>query len=151
MNKKLTNSEIKKLKRNDLLIMAEEILKTYKKDELYKFIVSGKINDVTKKTIKIEIIDDTGIKESHSNGGRTRTILYKVNTRFWKLIIHSESYVSQSYVRLYSSSVLDNWSLIKNGNPKKDHEIDISYRTSYISNAFDGIVRHYQEIIKKMS
>lgn len=154
-NKNIKNTDLKilKLKKEDLLIMAEEILKKYKKNELYNFVVSNTTgtNDNKKEDVDYELIDDTGIVENHSNGGRTRTILYKMGGTFWKLIIHSESYNFQSYIRLYSSSTLDNWTLIKNGNPKKDYNIDISYSRSYTPYVFDGIIRDYKKIIKKMS
>lgn len=98
----------------------------------------------------IEIIDDTGIEMKNSNGGRTQTILMKYNNTYWKLVIHSESYWFQSYIRLYSSQSLENWNLIKHGNPKKDYDLDLSYRNDYKENVFFGIINDYKLLIVKL-
>lgn len=98
----------------------------------------------------IEIIDDTGIVQENSNGGRTQTILMKYNDTYWKLVIHSESYWFQSYIKLYSSQSLENWNLIKQGNPKRDYRLDISYRSDYKENIFFGIINDYKFLIVKL-
>ena len=146
INKSLEKLSTKKLK---------EILGIIYMEDSNKDTKDNKITKITKKTEKdpfanIEIIDDTGIVEKHSNGGRTQTILMKHNNLFWKLIIHSESYIAQSYIRLYSSSTLDNWNLIKCGNPKRDYEIDISYRTQYLRSEFNIIIKDYKTLLMKL-
>ena len=154
---------IKHLKKEELIPLAVDILKKYKKNQLLNFIMydnkeakSIKLNNKEAKSIKLNnkefnLLDDTGIMSIDRNGGRTRTIMYKVNNLFWKLIIHSETYISQSYIKLYSSSTLDNWNLIKIGNPKKDYNIDISYSERFSDNVFDGIIDDYKKLIEKMS
>ena len=144
---------IKHLKKEELIPLAVDILKKYKKNQLLNFIM---YDNKEAKSIKLnnkesDLIDDTGIMSTDRNGGRTRTIMYKVNNLFWKLIIHSETYISQSYIKLYSSSTLDNWNLIKIGNPKKDYNIDISYSERFSDNVFDGIIDDYKKLIEKMS
>ena len=144
---------IKHLKKEELIPLAVDILKKYKKNQLLNFIM---YDNKEAKSIKLNnkefnLLDDTGIMSIDRNGGRTRTIMYKVNNLFWKLIIHSETYISQSYIKLYSSSTLDNWNLIKIGNPKKDYNIDISYSERFSDNVFDGIIDDYKKLIEKMS
>lgn len=98
----------------------------------------------------IEIIDDTGIEMKNSNGGRTQTILMKYNDKYWKLVIHSESYWFQSYIKLYSSQSLENWNLVKQGNPKQDYNLDISYRNDYRENIFFSIINDYKFLIARL-
>ena len=144
---------IKHLKKEELIPLAVDILKKYKKNQLLNFIMYDNKEAKSIKLNKIEfnLVDDTGIMSTDRNGGRTRTIMYKVNNLFWKLIIHSETYISQSYIKLYSSLTLDNWNLIKIGNPKKDYNIDISYSERFSDNVFDGIIDDYKKLIEKMS
>ncbi len=149
----MSNKSIKHLKKEELIPLAVDILKKYKKNQLLNFIM---YDNKEAKSIKLNnkefnLLDDTGIMLTDRNGGRTRTIMYKVNNLFWKLIIHSETYISQSYIKLYSSLTLDNWNLIKIGNPKKDYNIDISYSERFSDNVFDGIIDDYKKLIEKMS
>ena len=148
-----SNKSIKHLKKEELIPLAMDILKKYKKNQLLNFIMYDNKEAKSIKLNKIEfnLVDDTGIISNDRNGGRTRTVMYKVNNLFWKLIIHSETYISQSYIKLYSSSTLDNWNLIKIGNPKKDYNIDISYSERFSDNVFDGIIDDYKKLIEKMS
>lgn len=87
--------------------------------------------------------------DRHSNGGRYRSIIFKFNDKYWKIAILSESYDFQSYIRLYSSATLDNWNLIKSGNPKKDYNIDIAYSKNYSPNIYQKIIDDYKKIILK--
>ena len=96
-------------------------------------------------------VDDTGIKNSSSNGGRTQNVLYvDINGIWYKLVIHSQSYESQSHIRLYSSSDKTNWLNLISGNPKRDFGIDISYKENYSSIAFDIIIKNYEGRLKKI-
>lgn len=96
-------------------------------------------------------VDDTGIKVCFSNGGRTQTLLYvDINGVWYKLTIHSESYETQSYIRLESSSDRSKWLPLIIGNLKKDFGIDISYRENYSSTAFDQIIKNYEGRLKKI-
>lgn len=146
--------DYKKLSKEELQKLAQEAIVKCKKDKLIDFLKS--LEPVRPK-IKIKdkpvifVIDNSGIVEKHSNGGRTKTLIFKCNDRYWKLIIHSECYDFQSYIRLYSSSTLDNWTLIKSGNPKKDYNISVAYRKDCPDYIFNGIIEDYKEIIKKMS
>ena len=154
INKSLEKLSTKKLKEILCLVYEED-------GSNDKKIISNRQSKATKSRIEeikslkslldsIEIIDDTGIVECHSNGGRTQTILMKHNNLFWKLVIHSESYVAQSYIRLYSSSTLDSWNSIKSGNPKRDYDIDISYRNQYAQTVFSRIINDYKSLIIKL-
>ena len=149
----MSNKSIKHLKKEELIPLAVDILKKYKKNQLLNFIMydNKEAKSIKLNENEIDLIDDTGIILTDRNGGRTRTIMYKVNNLFWKLIIHSETYISQSYIKLYSSLTLDNWNLIKIGNPKKDYNIDISYSERFSDNVFDGIINDYKKLIEKMS
>lgn len=159
-NEKIKKPMLIKMSKEDLLSAIDNlIVKMPKKDllDLYKILnASEKLKNIImseskKPKFKIELIDDSGIKEKNSNGGRTQTILFKVGNIFWKLIIHSESYSFQSYIRLYSGDGVNNWTLIKGGNPKEDYGIDISYQENYPCDIFSSIITNYKDIIKKMS
>lgn len=96
-------------------------------------------------------VDDTGIKESSCNGGTIQTLLYvDCNGVWYKLIIHSESYERQSYIRLSSSSNRSEWAILITGNPKRDFGIDLSYRNGFSSTAFARIIKNYEERLKKL-
>lgn len=158
MVKKLTPS---KMSKTDLMVEIDEIMEKMQKKDLlylYKMLAAGDLYPkdsskakIEKPKINIKLIDDPGIKEKQSNGGRTQTLLFKVGKVFWKLIIHSESYSFQSYIRLYSGDGVNNWIIIKSGNPKKDYNIDIAYHSSYSKLVFNPIIEDYKKIILKMS
>ena len=145
--------DYKKLNKEELQKLAQEAIVKCKKGDLINFLKSLEPVKSKAEVLKpiIELIDDSGIVEKHSNGGRTKTIIFKCNDKYWRLIIHSESYDFQSYIRLYSSTTLDNWTLIKSGNPKKDYNISVAYRNDCPDYIFNGIIEDYKEIIKKMS
>lgn len=146
LNNVIETLTITKLK-NMLILLTE--------DTNTKNTISKKAKKVDDKSIvelvkSIEIIDDTGIEKENSNGGRTQTLLMKYNDKYWKLVIHSESYWFQSYIRLYSSQSLENWNLVKQGNPKKDYGLDLSYKNDYKENVFFGIINDYKFLIVKL-
>lgn len=148
--------DYKKLSKEELQKLAQEAIIKCKKGDLINFLkslepVKPEIKKIKVSKPLIEVIDDSGIVEKHSNGGRTKTIIFKCKDKYWRLIIHSESYDFQSYIRLYSSTTLDNWNLIKNGNPKKDYDISVAYRRDCPNYIFNDIIEDYKEIIKKMS
>lgn len=97
-------------------------------------------------------IKNTGIQEMRSNGARNQEIIWKIketNEKF-RLLVHSESYDSQSYYRLYKWSNQNNeWNVITSGNPKRDYNIDISYSTRYIPTAFLPIIRDMKKLAKE--
>lgn len=146
----------KKMKLEDLKKLATEKILNSKKEILINFLEtfesSKKSNPIEKiETIKkIETIDDTGIIKCKSNDGKMQTILFKCGKLFWKLVILSESYDFQSYIKLYSSPDLGYWTLVKNGNPKRDYNISLAYR-DYTQFAYSEIIRDYKKLIKKMS
>ena len=146
----------KKMKLEDLKKLATEKILNSKKEILINFLEtfesSKKSNPIEKiETIKkIEIIDDTGIIKCRSNDGKRQTILFKCGNLFWKLDILSESYDFQSYIKLYSSPDLGHWTLVKNGNPKRDYNISLAYK-DYTQFAYSVIIRDYKKLIKKMS
>jgi|31_taG_2_1085359.scaffolds.fasta_scaffold02094_3 hypothetical protein len=99
-------------------------------------------------------LKDTGIKEKKSNGARSQEIIWKIKEtgEKFRVLIHSESYVFQSYFRLYKWSDANNeWNLVTVGNPANDYNIDISYKTSYSSSAFDPIINDLKKLAKQFS
>lgn len=136
-----------KLTKSDLLKEINSKLEKLQKKHLVDFLQS--LSDTTEIS-GIELIEDTGIKEIYSNGGRWQNIIFKCKCKclYWKLSILSESYSSQSYIRLYSGD-LNNWTLIKSGNPKKDYGIDIAYRDDYHKDVFKPIIDDYKKLIKR--
>lgn len=146
----------KKMKLEDLKKLATEKILNSKKEILINFLEtfesSKKSNPIEKiETIKkIEIIDNTGIIKCRSNDGKRQTLLFKCENLFWKLDILSESYDFQSYIKLYSSPDLGHWTLVKNGNPKRDYNISLAYK-DYTQFAYSVIISDYKKLIKKMS
>lgn len=147
LNNVIETLTIAKLK-NLLILLTEEtnIKNTDKSVKIKKDNTSSIVELVN----SIEIIDDTGIEKKNSNGGRTQTLLMKYKDKIWKLVIHSESYWFQSYIRLYSLQGVDNWALIKQGNPKRDYRLDISNRNDYRENIFFGIIYDYKYLIARL-
>lgn len=147
LNNVIETLTIAKLK-NLLILLTEEtnIKNTDKSVKIKKDNTSSIVELVN----SIEIIDDTGIEKKNSNGGRTQTLLMKYKDKIWKLVIHSESYWFQSYIRLYSLQGVDNWALIKQGNPKRDYRLDISNRNDYRENIFFGIINDYKYLIARL-
>lgn len=147
---------LKKMKLEDLKKLATEKILNSKKEILINFLEtfesSKKSNPIEKiETIKkIEIIDNTGIIKCKSNDGKRQTLLFKCENLFWKLDILSESYDFQSYIKLYSSPDLGHWTLVKNGNPKRDYNISLAYK-DYTQFAYSVIISDYKKLIKKMS
>lgn len=147
LNNVIETLTIAKLK-NLLILLTEEtnIKNTDKSVKIKKDNTSSIVELVN----SIEIIDDTGIEKKNSNGGRTQTLLMKYKDKIWKLVIHSESYWFQSYIKLYSLQGVDNWALIKQGNPKQDYRLDISNRNDYRENIFFGIIYDYKYLIARL-
>lgn len=175
--KTLKKSEINKLSKIQLKEEINNVIETLTAKKLKNILIlltedtnikNMVKNSTTKKSVKvkkankddarsivemvksIEIINDTGIEKKKSNGGRTQTLLMKYNDKYWKLVIHSESYSFQSYIKLYSSQSLENWNLVKQGNPKQDYSLDISNRNDYRENIFFGIINDYKFLIARL-
>lgn len=148
---RMKKTDLKKLGKEELQKLAQEAIGNCNKNQLINFLLGL---EPVKPKIKVKdqpvifVMDDSGIVKKHSNDGKTQTIIFKCNDRYWKLIIHSESYDFQSYIRLYTSSTLDNWNLVKKGNPKKDYNIDISY-IAYSQNVFSPIIEDYKKVIER--
>lgn len=96
----------------------------------------------------MKILDDSKIRVLHSNGGRNQVILLEHNGILYKINILSESYVSQSYGRLYVLNNNNELTLLKTINPERDYGIDISSRDNYSSNTFDPIINDFKKLIK---
>lgn len=158
--KTLKKSEINKLNKIQLKEELNNVIETLTIAKLKNLLIllteetNIKNTDNTSSIVElvnsIEIIDDTGIEKKNSNGGRTQTLLMKYKDKIWKLVIHSESYWFQSYIRLYSLQGVDNWALIKQGNPKRDYSLDISNRNDYRENIFFGIIYDYKYLIARL-
>ena len=96
---------------------------------------------------KFIVIDETPIQDRSSNGGRFKEIIFKNDKdEKFKLAILSESYVSQSYARLYKWTTENGFEIIKSKNPMKDFKIDISYRAGYLQSSFDPIVKDMMKL-----
>ena len=140
----------KKMKLEDLKKLATEKILNSKKEILINFLETSESSKKLNSIEKIETIDDSGIIKCKSNDGKRQTILFKCGKLFWKLDILSESYDFQSYIKLYSSPDLCYWTLVKNGNPKRDYNISLAYR-DYTQFAYSEIIRDYKKLIEKMS
>ena len=140
----------KKMKLEDLKKLATEKILNSKKEILINFLETFESSKKLNPIKKIETIDDTGIIKCKSNDGKMQTILFKCENLFWKLVILSESYDFQSYIKLYSSPDLGDWTLIKKGNPKRDYNISLAYR-EYTQFAYSEIIKDYKKLIEKMS
>ena len=150
LNNVIETLTIAKLKNLLILLTDESDIKNTDKSEKVKKDNKDNTNSIVDLVKSIEIIDDTGIEKKNSNGGRTQTLLMKYNDKYWKLVIHSESYWFQSYIKLYSSQSLENWNLVKQGNPKQDYSLDISNRNDYRENIFFGIINDYKFLIARL-
>ena len=116
---------LKKMKLEDLKKLATEKILNSKKEILINFLETFESSKKSNPIKKIETIDDTGIIKCKSNDGKMQTILFKCENLFWKLVILSESYDFQSYIKLYSSPDLGDWTLIKKGNPKMGTDMHV--------------------------
>lgn len=128
-----------------------------KKEELVNIILELQKNMVDSSALApnniFEILIEKQLYQGNSNGAWLYAITYKVNNKIWKIEINSESYVSQSYIRLYRLGNDEKWNLIHFGNPKRDYEIDISYKSegAFPKNIFDGIIKDYKDLILKFN
>ena len=150
LNNVIETLTITKLKNLLILLTEDTNIKNTVKSVKIKKANKDDARSIVEMVKSIEIIDDTGIEKKNSNGGRTQTILMKYNDKYWKLVIHSESYWFQSYIKLYSSQSLENWNLVKQGNPKQDYSLDISNRNDYRENIFFGIINDYKFLIARL-
>lgn len=100
---------------------------------------------------KITVIDETPIKELHSNSGRSKNIVFKTQKEKYKLHCHAESYDFQSLVSLYIWSELNkNWNIVKTTNPMKEHNFKFSVSKQHWSDTnFDSIIWDYIKFIEK--
>jgi hypothetical protein len=109
-------------------------------------------NEIIKylESIKLFEIDDSGIVEVYSNSGKKQTVLIKtIKGTLYKISILSESYESQSYAKLYVKDS-SGFSLIKNCNPKRDYNIELSYKKDYSKNSFSKIISDFKDLIIKI-
>ena len=96
------------------------------------------------------ILDNTGIKNEHSNGARTQTVLFKTKEHTFRITIKSESYDFQSYARLSILSTDKKWTVMKSAQPKRDYFIDISYQDNYNPEAFNKIIKEFMALAEKI-
>jgi len=99
----------------------------------------------------MKVIDNSGIKKVHSNGGRIQNILLEHNENTFKIDINSESYEKQSYAKLYVLNSDKKWTLLKAINPLRDYNIDISYRENFSQDSFKSIIQDFKSLIKKLN
>jgi len=107
--------------------------------------------DLKNQTEKKVTYEETELTEMKSNGGYIKQYELKTENNLYKLYIKTESYVSQSYIRL-SFFNGEEWKNIISQNPQKEYNIDIAYkRKEYIpSNTFDKILSDYIQLIEKL-
>lgn len=93
---------------------------------------------------KINIIDDSGIVEKHSNNGKTQTILLEYES-LYKIEIHVESYEFQSYAKLCVLNSNKNWTTLKEINPKSMGITNFYY--PYSKDVFKPIIDKLKDIL----
>jgi len=100
---------------------------------------------------RIEIIDETGILDRHSNSGRAKTIIFRTQKDKYKLHIHAESYDFQSYATLSIwSDVNKKWHEIRTTNPIKEHGLNFRISNDkWDGTNFDDIIWNYIRFIDK--
>ena len=96
-----------------------------------------------------ELLDDTGIVEKLSNGGRKQDILFASKDRLYKISHLSESIERQSFSILYVKDK-NGWTTLLRKNPKRDFGIDIAYSSCYSKNTFNKITKLFIEKAKKI-
>ncbi len=105
--------------------------------------------------MQLEEILNEGIKEGYSNGARYQTVILKCKKLHfdnvfekYKIDIKSESHESQSYARLLKWTDNNGWCLIVEKNPKRDYQIDISYKTPVLKSSFKVIIDDLKKLIE---
>ena len=94
---------------------------------------------------KINIIDDSGIVEKHSNNGKTQTILLEYESLLYEIKIHVESYESQSYAKLCVLNSDKNWTTLKEIDPKSMGITNFYY--PYSKDVFKPIIDKLKDIL----
>jgi hypothetical protein len=118
-------------------------------EPLYKKLLK-EIEIYAKNQVFVEV-SNTGIKEIHSNDGKSQEILLKSKKNVFKISILSESYEFQSYGKLYILSTDKKWTLLKKINPKKDYGIELAYKRSYSKNAFEPIINDLTKLAEQLN
>lgn len=98
--------------------------------------------------MKFKTIYNTGIQKlDDSNGSRTYVEVFTNDKEEqYKIEIKSESYISQSYAKLYKWSTTEGWLQIVNKNPKRQFGVDISYQDNFPANIFDYMIKDLKKL-----
>lgn len=98
--------------------------------------------------MKFKTIYNTGIEIlGDSNGSRTYVEVFTNDKEEqYKIEIKSESYITQSYAKLYKWSTTDGWLQIVNKNPRRQFGVDISYKDNFSVNVFDPIIKDLKKL-----
>jgi len=118
------------------------------------------MNDWTKSVLVV--VSDTGIVEGHTNGAKTRLVLFRVwdkgkyeapggNTPLFRISIRSESHGFQSFARLQQWTEEKGFQSIISKQPERDYGIDISYLRDYQQDAFDIMIDEMVSIAYKIA
>jgi hypothetical protein len=101
--------------------------------------------------MKFKTVLNTGITNGSSNGAKNYEEIFLDETNKFnkfRIYIHNESYISQSYARLSKWSDKDGWITIHSKNPEKDYKINISYRDkgTYSEDIFLPIINDLKKL-----
>jgi hypothetical protein len=97
-----------------------------------------------------QIIDNTGIFESTSNGARLQTLLLKIDNELYQISIKCESHARQSYATLNIMTPDKKWTQLKSIQPQREYQIDISYSSRYSQDAFLPIIKDFLKLIASL-
>lgn len=97
------------------------------------------------KDIEIIILKDSGIQELGRNGGRIQEILFKINNNKFQIIIKDESYISQSYAKLFKWDDKHGWFFITSENPH-DNGQSIAYVENYDKDNYKDFIISLKKI-----
>jgi len=103
---------------------------------------------------KLEILENKGISSNHHNGAYRQTILFQIKdsnkkTHNFKISINSESYEVQSYANLMKWTEDKGFAAIISNNPKRDYNIDVSYKPQVSPKVFQPIIDDLTKLAKK--
>jgi len=96
----------------------------------------------------MRILENSGIKESHSNNGHKQTLLVEEKDNLYKIIVYVESHVFQSFAKVYLLNGNKEWTLLHSVVPK-EYGLDDFYKP-YSENKFLPVINDLKKTIKKL-
>lgn len=105
----------------------------------------------------VDVVSDSGLV-LNSNSGRTQELIFVVTHKrdiehhgyTWKISVRSENYADQSHAYLYLLNKQNEWTLISSLNPKRNFNIDVSYKNNLQGDEFVPIYKAFTETIMGM-